>query len=123
MTDGVCPEAFERRTGPRASTVELVMRGRRIMVPTSENRKRHRRPNDAKKLRRKHNEKAKHAARLRLAAMFPDLFDVLLAEERAERGLEPWPVENAARSDRNAEVELGFAELFAELETRGVDVA
>ena len=120
-TGGVCPEAWRILNQQRLTEIELVGRGSRVKVPLSRNRKRpnrHITPQRAE--RKKLNEKAKERARKRLAAMFPDLYDTLVAEERADLGLEPWPVEIAIRGE-DPEVELRFAELMAELDDREVD--
>ena len=119
-TGGVCPTAAASTRNQRAESVELVMRGRRITVPTkARSKKKARRPNPERDARRKQNERAKDAARKRLAAMFPDVFDMLVADERAARGLEPWPVDLAVRGN-DPEVEVAFAAMFAELEQTGV---
>jgi hypothetical protein len=120
-TGGLCPEAWQAKQGRRSETIELVMRGRRLKVPVTRPRQKHNKTlTSEQKHRKKQAEKAKEAARKRVAAMFPDLYDTILADERAQRGLEPWTVEQAVRGG-DANVDLGFAELFAELEDRGVD--
>lgn len=120
-TGGVCPEAFRIFNHQRLTEIELVGRGSRIKVPLSRSRKRpNRHITSGRAERKKAADKAKHRARKRLAAMFPDLYDILVAEERAEMGLEPWPVEMAIRGD-DPDVEIGFAALIAELDDREVD--
>lgn len=120
-TGGVCPEAWRILNQQRLTEIELVGRGSRIKVPLTRARKRpDRHLTPAQVQRKKAGEKAKHRARKRLAAMFPDLYDALVAEERAEMGLEPWPVERAIRGE-DPEVEIGFAALMAELDEREVD--
>lgn len=118
----MCQEAFLETQGHRSATLELVGRGLRVRVPIRNRNRKHRKkdltPEQVR--RKKQAEKAKAAARRRLAAMFPDLYDVLLAEERGDRGLEPWTTDMAVRG-RDATVELGFAEALAELDQRGVD--
>lgn len=94
-----------------------------IEIPRGRNRRRpNRRPNDANAHTKRLGAKAKRAARKRLAAMFPDVYDMLLAEERGLLGLEPWPAEIALRSGGDPIVELGFAEMLTELDARGVTV-
>lgn len=120
-TGGVCPEAFRTLNGQRLTEIELVGRGRRVIVPVSRSRKRPNRHLTPQRVeRKKAAAKAKERARKRLAAMMPDLYDTLVAEERAALGLDPWPIEIAIRGD-SPEVELGFAELVNELEQREVD--
>lgn len=121
-TGGMCQEAWRAQGGKRVETVELVMRGRRLQVPTA-GKSKHKPKQDTpqRMARRKQNEKAKEAARKRLAAMFPDAYDMLLAEERAARGLEPWPVDIAVRGGAPDE-DMAFAKMFAELDKAGVDL-
>jgi len=117
----MCQDAFLETRGQRSATLELVGRGMRINIPVRNRRHRPKKPLTAdQRARKKEAERAKEAARKRLAAMFPDLYDVLVAEERGLRGLEPWSTERAVRG-RDATVELGFAEMLAELDDRGVD--
>ena len=44
---------------------------------------------------KKAQDKAKRAAMRRLRAFCPELYDLLLADERMKRGLDPYPVETA----------------------------
>lgn len=119
-TGGMCPEAFAETHGQRSATLELVGRGMKIQIPVRKRRHKPKTKTPAQQARKRESERAKDAARKRLAAMFPDLYDMLVADERAARGLEPWPTERAIRGG-DATVELGFAELLSELDDRGVD--
>lgn len=121
VTGGVCDEAYRILNQQRLTEIELVGRGSRIRVPITRSRKkpdRHLTPEQVR--RKKQSEKAKDRARKRLAAIFPDLYETLVAEERAEMGLEPWPVERAVKA-ADPSVDIGFAELAAELERHEVD--
>ncbi len=89
-----------------------------MLLPTSKpTRKRPGRPKS------KDAEKARRNARARLAAMFPDLYDIVLAEERSRLGLKPWTVDLAirAKEDPDGELALGFAEMTAALQREGID--
>lgn len=118
---GRCHECYREDSGARLGRIEVVGRGGRVTVPLSRKRRR-KAMTPGRAQRRKLNAKAKDAARRRLAAMFPDAYDILLAEERGQRGLEPWPAEVAARGG-DPEADLAFAELQAELDARGVTVS
>lgn len=117
-TSGRCPKCYAV-DGSRLAEIELVGRGMKVRVPVRGRRQTPRRRTEAGRERRRQARAAKDAARKRLAAIFPDLFDVLVADERAARGLEPWPVEVAARGG-SPDVDVAFAELSLELSGRGV---
>lgn len=55
--------------------------------------------------------------------MFRDLYDIILAEERAAEGLDPWPIDMAVRygPDPGAEQTLAFARAYHLLDENGVD--
>lgn len=115
-TDDRCPECFAASGGKRITELELVGRGMKVKIPIKSGRKRAARPDTPERAaRRREARKARVAARKRLAAIFPDLYDVILADERASRGLEPWPVDVAVRGNA-PDVDVAFAELAAELE-------
>jgi len=120
LTQGRCPSCYRADGAERTVAIELVGQGMRVQIPLGGRRTKKRALTEGRIERRKQNEKAKARARKRLASMFPDLFAALVAEERGDLGLEPWPVETAVRTV-DPDAELGFAELLSELETRGVD--
>ncbi len=121
-TGGECASCFQIHGSKKVTTIELVGRGMVIEIPRYRNRKRKSRPPTEQAANKKRlSDKAKRAARKRLAAMFPDVYDMLLAEERGLLGLEPWPTEIALRGG-DPNIELGFAEMMTELESRGVTV-
>ena len=68
-------------------------------------------------------QQAKVRARKRLQALFPDLFDIFYAEERARVGLDPWPIELALRRgpDPDCQQTMGFAHVYHALEEYGVE--
>lgn len=121
-TNGECASCFQAHGAKKVTTIELVGRGMVIEIPRYRNRKRPpRRLSEQSANTKRLSDKAKRAARKRLAAMFPDCYDMLLAEERGLLGLEPWPTEIALRGG-DPTVELGFAEMMTELDARGVTV-
>jgi hypothetical protein len=62
-------------------------------------------------------EAARVAAKQRLKEIFPELYQTLLAEERAKRGLEPWPIETAhVIDDDTRRTTMDFAEVYAALD-------
>lgn len=96
--------------------MEVVGRGYRIRVPR-------RKPTRRIKPRardRHHSDvnRAKLRAAKRLRAIFPDLYDALLAEERAAAGLDPWPLDMAVRYawDPDSSVSMRFAEIYHALD-------
>jgi hypothetical protein len=107
-TGGICSECFAVEVGrDRIRRIELVRQGQRLVVPAraKPSKKRYRyRPE--RNRRKALNSKARERARKRVADMVPELYDAVLAEERAKLGLEPWPVEIAIRgTDPNATIE------------------
>lgn len=65
---------------------------------------------------RRDSEKAREAARRRLARIMPALYEILVADERRRRGLEAWPVEMATPrmnpDDFDQELRLATSRLF-----------
>ena len=120
-TGGLCSDCFIAQGSKRRDRIELVGGGARLEIPARPRRKRDRhRDREHDKLVEKCRERAKG----RLASIFPDLYDILLAEERAAAGLEPWPVDMAVRAqdDPDGEVATQFAELALELDKIGAHV-
>lgn len=108
-TSGDCPECYVRNGCQRRSRITLLSRGNRLSIPRSPARKRRHRPNKAKS---KAAEKAKERARAKLAAMFPELYFELVADERAAMGLDPWTVPMTLRGGgpEAAQAALALAE-------------
>jgi len=115
----MCPEAFQQQLDPIVTEIELVGRGSRIRVPTKKRAKPNRK-HQGNVQRQQLNRKAKINARKRLAAMFPDLYDMLVADERQQLGLDPYPRESSMKR-HSPEVDIRFAQLFAELQNCEVD--
>ena len=116
-TEGRCVPCYQTHVAPRLHRLELVGDGARIQIPRSERRRKPKRDTPQRAARRKLARDSRDAARKRLSAMLPDLYDVVLAEERAKRGLDPLPVQIAIRGG-TAEHDLRAAELLATLTRR-----
>lgn len=119
-TGGVCDECFAGGKGPDLRRIEVVGRGYRIRVPLRRPRLKRPQPRDPN---HHEAEKAKAAAAKRLKAIFPDLYDTLVAEERAKRGLKPWSTYAAVRYgwDPDSSQTIRFAEVYHALDRRGDD--
>jgi len=105
-TDGLCPADHREYMASRLDVIEL--RGKGLRVPISETKPKtdyQRDKNAAKNKRRRQDpdrrrkerlrEHAKRRAYVRLRHLFPEVFDVLMADERARAGLAPWSVDMA----------------------------
>lgn len=119
-TDGLCGRCHIAAGSPRIGPLELVGRGVKVSIPRG-GRKRKRAESASRRESRRLARLAKDRARKRLAAIFPDAYDMLVAEERGNLGLEPWSIDAAVRGG-DPLVEIGFAEMMSELEQRGVNV-
>jgi len=87
QTGGLCFECFATGTGARLRELETVHRATLHTVPVrGANRRRRHRP---KRTNPATVDLARRAAQRRLARLFPEVYDVLYAEERAARGLPP----------------------------------
>ena len=120
-TRGYCGDCWRTVFNENLTDVEIRGRGFKghIQLRTKTGPKK----NKGNRTRAKQVEKAKLRAMKRLRAIFPDLYDMILAEERARVGLEPWPVEMAVRGsdDRDGEATLKFAQMYYFLEQAGVN--
>lgn len=102
-TNGLCAACF--RDGANRLFSEVIAHhasGERVRLSlVSEKRspgERRRRRFRSKRERTDHERKvrrAEAAALRRLKHLYPDVYEVLVADERSERGLEPWTVERA----------------------------
>lgn len=115
---GQCPECFVAGGRKIRRHLEVVGRGTTVKISTAKPRKKVRTTPKNKQL-----EKAKDRARKRLAATFPDFYQILLAEERAAIGLPPYPKDWDARCgpDPSGEATGAFAALYHRLEQNGID--
>ena len=60
----------------------------------------------------------------RLRQLFPDLYSILLAEERARFGLDPFPLERVIHQpdSMTASEIIDFARVYDSLDEQGVDL-
>lgn len=119
-TFGFCDLCAKGLIGKPARVAEVINAGRRAYLPL----KTHKAERCKYPDREKKAEKARLRAMKRLKVMFPEIYDILLAEERSKEGLNPWTVERAIdRSERAAsEATLDFANVYAALSQQGVDL-
>lgn len=120
-TDGYCTACFRDVFDGRTREVEIRSRGQRMVANRNVNRTRV--ANKGNRWTSKQAEKANHRALKRLRMMFPDLYDVLRAEERARVGLEPWPLEHVVEENTGVSLDdsIDFARVLAALDAAGVD--
>lgn len=117
QTGGLCERCFVDNNREPLRALEIVSRAGVIAMPLGK-RKRYK---QKRSRREKDAERAKLAAHRRLAAMFPDFYMILLAEERADRGLAPRP-KNAAplgHEDPTGEQTRAFLAVYHALESIG----
>lgn len=123
-TGGLCPTCHRSHLGKQVAAVEAVSRGERMRVNVGKQpaSTRNRAKGDYDTKRK--TERAKTRALKRLRAVFPDMYDIFYAEERARAGLEPWSLEAAmaSSSDPDGEQTLAFAQMYHALSEHGVDV-
>lgn len=94
-TGGFCLECFAAEGGKRLAEIELVMKGRRLKVPIGDGKPKRKRYRPHRNARKALNAKARERARKRLSDLQPELYVILLAEERAKMGLPALPVQIA----------------------------
>lgn len=119
-TGGYCVPCFNIVFQGKTHEVEIRSRGQRMVAP----RGRHdRKPNKGNRWTSKQAGKANQRALKRLRMLFPDLYDVLRAEERARAGLDPWPTEHVVHDNTGIPLEdsIDFARVLAALDEAGVD--
>lgn len=123
-TGGFCSVCWQKEFEENVSHLEVVARSSREPRRTSINASRRQRPNKGVRGNQKMVERAKSRALTRLKNLFPDLYDIFLAEERAKVGLDPWPIEMAIRGkhDVDGSETLEFARMYHLLEQLGVEV-
>jgi len=126
-TGHVCEECHFAGLGEQFRRIEIVSLGRRTAINTSKRKHptNYSRPGHDSKPSVKLANKAQRRALKRLRRLFPELYDVIYAEERAAVGLEPWPLQRALAhetDDLDGSVALGFAQMLAELDQMGLNV-
>jgi hypothetical protein len=123
-TGGLCTGCFEERGSP-LRRLDIQDRGARFSVDLNPdrrpNRKRVKSPES--KTRERAVDKCKLKALRRLRAVFPDLYDIFLAEERAAIGLDPWPLGSALihGPDPDGSQTETYARLYHALQDQGVE--
>lgn len=106
-TSGLCPDCFRAKTNPFLTAVvahnnsgervklRLVTRRRPPSHKAGKKRAKGRNKDRDRTVRQ-----AQARAMRRLRELYPDVYEVLLADERAEAGLEPWTIERALTAHR-----------------------
>ena len=118
-TSGFCVKCWRDEFGGDLTEIEVRNMGRRIQVGATHNKQRV--DGKGNRARQRQVERAKFRALKRLRALFPEIYDIFVAEERARVGLDPWPVETAIRGG-DAESTVEFARVYAALAEAEVDV-
>ena len=120
-TGGLCTDCFRTHLGEQLTEVEVRARGQRVRAQMTGPRR-----SDSKGNRwtAKQTEKARTRALKRLRTVFPDMYDVFYAEERARVGLDPWSIDALVRENDGPSVEetLDFARTYHALDKHGVDI-
>lgn len=121
-TQGLCTPCFRTHLGDSIAEVEVVSRGDRVSVRTGGRRRDQTAKGDQQTKRM--TEKARVRALKRLRGVFPDLYDVFYAEERARVGLDPWTIDSIIQepSAMDAQQTMDFARVYHRLTEHGVDV-
>jgi hypothetical protein len=106
-TGGLCGDCLDV-VGANIRTIEVSYGGRPVKI-----RSRVRRPGSRGSAERaKLSAKCREKAARRVAKLFPNVFEVIVADERARAGLEPWPFTlmaqplDAGELDRELDVAL-----------------
>ena len=120
-TGGLCTDCFRTHLGEQLAEVEVRARGQRVKARMTGNR---RAKNKGNPKTAKLAEKARMKALKRLRAVFPDLYDVFVAEERARLGLDPWSIDAVVRENGgpSADETISFARTYHALDSHGVDI-
>lgn len=123
-TGGICTTCLKERGSP-LKQIEVEARGARFPIPLGPPKRPGRKKVQSAeaKAREKIVDKCKLRAMRRLRAVFPDLYDILLAEERQAAGLDPWPLGSALFTgpDPDGSQTEAFARVYHALNDRGVD--
>lgn len=121
-TGGHCSQCFTQVHAHVLTEIEVRHRGTRTMMQTRS--KSQPKKNKGSRHTDRLVEHARRRAMKRLKTVFPDLYDIFLAEERARVGLDPWPVDMAVREgpDPDGTKTVDFATVYAHLNQAGVDV-
>lgn len=120
-TKGFCSDCWKDVFNANIAEIEVRARAERVKMRIKGNGKPNRKKGNRE--RQKAVEKARLRAMKRLRAVFPDLYDIFLAEERARAGLDPWPMEMALKpsEDEDGSKTVDFAEVYHHLQQAGVE--
>lgn len=119
-TGDLCTDCYRGHLGRSLAEIEVRARGQRVQARMTKNQ---RPKNKGNRWTHKQTEKARLRALKRLRTVFPDLYDIFYAEERARVGLEPWSIDAAVRDTGELDTEktLDFARTYHALKDHGVD--
>lgn len=119
-TRGLCTECFRGDLGQSLAEIEVRIQGRNMTMKMP----RQRRSAEKGDLRtHRLGNRARARADKRLRQLFRDLYEVLLAEERARLGLEPFPYETVIHNDPgDPSQSIEFARVFAALEEADIRI-
>jgi len=120
-TKGLCFQCFVDGPLDRVKQIEVLHRAQRIPIKVKpskvKNKKKKRTP---EQIVRSHAvTRAKYRAMTRLKSVYPDMYDVLYAEERHRRGLDPVPRRSPEGACYTAVVTYDPAEHYAPDRTVG----
>ena len=120
-TGGYCLGCFHDLHGSSIAEVEIRSKARTMSLNSTKQKQKLDKGNRATK---QASTNAAKRALDRLKHLFPDLYDILLAEERARFGLDPFPYERAIKQpDTMTPSEIiDFARVYDSLDEHGVDV-
>lgn len=125
------PEGFGYQTSRRCSecwtgkspllALEVMVRGSRRTLRITKNKDRARWPKgDPRGWRDGPARNSRFAAQRRIAQLFPDLYAVILDEERVKRGLHPVARYNPVEYEEAVSETLDFNDVYAALRSSGV---
>jgi hypothetical protein len=120
-TGGLCVECFRGDLGRNLAEIEVRNQGRDLTMRMPAGKRAEEKGNRWTHMAAT---KARSRADKRLRSLFRDLHDVLLAEERARLGLDPFPLETIVHEppDGDPSESIAFARVYAALDQHGVDV-
>lgn len=114
QTRGVCFPCFANGELARFREVEITQRRARHSIRRKGANKRAKTPNRGPNTQNAKADQARAKAQRRLSHLFPEVFDVLYAEERFNAGLAPRPHVEEGHLARAAETYAAFAAYYAQ---------
>jgi hypothetical protein len=120
-TGGLCVDCFRGHLGRSLAEIEVRSQGRNMMMRMPRGKRAAEKGNRATHMAAT---KARSRADKRLRNLFRDLYDVILAEERARLGLDAFPLETVIHEPAGGDPSesIAFAAVYAALDQHGVDV-